>query len=619
MQRSLPAGRVWVQSVRDRKLDSDFGEECDGTDLGGLRCEDLTGTAGTLGCTADCRLDLSGCVLSGTCGNGRLDAGEECDGTDLGSATCATVRGGIYGGGELSCREDCTFDTSGCVPAAHCGNGKLEPEFGEECDGTDLGSETCVGHGYGGGELSCKPECTLDFSGCIAGGTCGNGTAEADEECDGTDLKGASCESLGFRSGELGCTPRCAYDVSGCDLCGNGVVDSPDEECDGLDLAGQTCESLGYSTGILGCNTVTCRYITDYCETVCGDGVAGAGEECDGPDLKGHICGEYLAGLSGEPTCDASCQVNWQPCLDQIWPDTVFTKAVGRFDWNGEYDIWIHRADGSIEQLTHTGDSYRPTWSHDRQRIAYFRHRGGNELWLMDPDGSNQRKVTDPNELWQQGVAPSDDCYLRYIAWGPGDAYLVVSVADRRNHDYVTYLRIDPATGEATGFFGYSAVDSGMDFSPDGTTFLYARQNSNYWSPTYHICEATIVNDAADPTTVSCFAATQEGHADRDPVYGSIGQYVYYWSSDNSRGYDPPHNIYRLDRTTGQKEKLTFTTDTSTSYAGMVGPRPTRDGQWILFHYQRSAPWAIMAMRPDGSDVVVLYEDPLNDCLQPWP
>ncbi len=229
-----------------------------------MGCEELTGTTGSLSCTSDCLLDLSGCVSSGACGNGVAEAGEECDGTDLGSATCATVRSGIYGGGELSCREDCTFDTTGCVPADHCGNARLESEFGEACDGTDLGSETCVGHGYAGGELSCNVDCTLDLSGCIAGGTCGNGTAEADEDCDGTDLKGASCESLGFVSGTAGCLGTCEYDVSHCTMCGNGVVDGIGEECDGTDLAGATCASLGHAGGSLVCGT-DCRYSEVSC------------------------------------------------------------------------------------------------------------------------------------------------------------------------------------------------------------------------------------------------------------------------------------------------------------------------------------------------------------------
>ena len=39
---------------------------------------------------------------------------------------------------------------------------------GEECDGDALGGATCEGLGYGGGTLSCDEECLLDESLCEA-------------------------------------------------------------------------------------------------------------------------------------------------------------------------------------------------------------------------------------------------------------------------------------------------------------------------------------------------------------------------------------------------------------------------------------------------------------------
>lgn len=46
-----------------------------------------------------------------------------------------------------------------------CGNNIKEP--GEECDGPDLGGQSCVSLGYSGGILSCNPSCTLNTSQCI--------------------------------------------------------------------------------------------------------------------------------------------------------------------------------------------------------------------------------------------------------------------------------------------------------------------------------------------------------------------------------------------------------------------------------------------------------------------
>lgn len=45
---------------------------------------------------------------------------------------------------------------------------------------------------------------------------CGDGLRNGSEECDGTDLGGNTCGGLGFNGGTLGCAPTCALDTSGC-------------------------------------------------------------------------------------------------------------------------------------------------------------------------------------------------------------------------------------------------------------------------------------------------------------------------------------------------------------------------------------------------------------------
>ncbi|MGB9609037.1 MAG: dockerin type I repeat-containing protein, partial [Minisyncoccia bacterium] len=45
-----------------------------------------------------------------------------------------------------------------------CGDNILE--FGEQCDGSDLGGQTCLSLGYGGGTLVCNSSCIFDTSGC---------------------------------------------------------------------------------------------------------------------------------------------------------------------------------------------------------------------------------------------------------------------------------------------------------------------------------------------------------------------------------------------------------------------------------------------------------------------
>ncbi|HKA31416.1 MAG TPA: hypothetical protein VKH82_18685 [Candidatus Binatia bacterium] len=230
----LDAHRHWCG---DGSIDADQSEVCDGSDLGDKTCQSFPGfIGGELGCTDKCAFDTSQCtpVPVPHCGDGILDPGEQCDGT-LQGVTCELLQ---YAGGTIGCTADCRFDLTHCVvstPAA-CGNGRRDP--GEACDGDDLGGAVCP-HG---GTLRCQPSClALDTSACF---TCGDGRRDPGEACDGTDLGGATCQSLGDAGGPLACDALCRFDRTGCFRRGNGRVD-PGEECDdGNTVSGDGCSAL---------------------------------------------------------------------------------------------------------------------------------------------------------------------------------------------------------------------------------------------------------------------------------------------------------------------------------------------------------------------------------------
>ncbi len=79
------------------------------------------------------------------CGNNIKEDGEECDGMDLGGQTCQTR--GFYGGGELGCLDDCSdFDTSGCEFDS-CGDGWVLIQAGDFQMGCNNGDQCWGGIG----------------------------------------------------------------------------------------------------------------------------------------------------------------------------------------------------------------------------------------------------------------------------------------------------------------------------------------------------------------------------------------------------------------------------------------------------------------------------------------
>lgn len=70
------------------------------------------------------------CPATDECGDDNIDYGEQCDGANLGSATCQTVvgiGGGTFSGGSLGCTPECQFYTWDCTPS----------ELGARCSASD--------------------------------------------------------------------------------------------------------------------------------------------------------------------------------------------------------------------------------------------------------------------------------------------------------------------------------------------------------------------------------------------------------------------------------------------------------------------------------------------------
>ncbi|MBU1537361.1 hypothetical protein KKF84_18745 [Myxococcota bacterium] len=236
----------------------DIGEECDGEVIGGYSCLQHGYYEELPSCTSNCRIDITRCIQSGSCGDGVLQGDYEgCDGESLGGATCGTLN---LGSGQISCNQFCEFDTSQCEFGGVCGNDTKDGLEG--CDGEDTGGEDCESLGYHGGTLFCTVGCKLDLTGCETAGRCGNSILEAEfEECDGADLGGVNCETVdehGYYGGTLTCTEDCTLDLTSCEaagFCGDGIIQAAHgETCDQSVLGNSTCLSFAYGGGTLGCS-----------------------------------------------------------------------------------------------------------------------------------------------------------------------------------------------------------------------------------------------------------------------------------------------------------------------------------------------------------------------------
>ncbi len=254
----------------DGIVQEEHQEFCDGNNLHGSSCQLLGFTGGTLACSVACEYDTSGCT--GRCGNGVLDDGEVCDGVQHDGVTCQNL--GFYGG-QLACATDCqSFNTDNCASVGRCGDGFIQGMFSEICDGSNLDNQTCISRGYYGGDLACSQDClSFEESGCAAVGRCGDGLVQDvhGEVCDGANLAGQSCTELGYHGGDLACASDCrSLDLTGCvaaGQCGDGIVQTLwGEECDGVNMNDMTCATVvpELPYGLLRCSE-GCLFDTSQC------------------------------------------------------------------------------------------------------------------------------------------------------------------------------------------------------------------------------------------------------------------------------------------------------------------------------------------------------------------
>ena len=316
----------------------DSGESCDLTKFAGNKTAcaqwDASYVSGNVSCNTDCSINYDNCVTGEpVCGDGTLDGDEDCDGTKFKNNrnSCNTLYPDLYSGGQVTCTDACTYNTSTCTP--WCGNGTVNSAKNEVCDGTNLNGKTCasiVGTGSTG-TLRCADNClSFDTSGCTVPPTCGNGVIEGDEECDSSKFPGnnTACESYDDRyvRGTVTCNSNCTINYSLCELapeppsCGDGNLDE-----------GELCDSTKFTDNIRACNrlfpdlydkgtvkcTDTCEYDTSACVPLCGNGSVNSskGEACDHSDsgdkfpTSANTCAKVVGtGSTGTLACSADCK-----------------------------------------------------------------------------------------------------------------------------------------------------------------------------------------------------------------------------------------------------------------------------------------------------------------------
>jgi Tol biopolymer transport system component len=166
-------------------------------------------------------------------------------------------------------------------------------------------------------------------------------------------------------------------------------------------------------------------------------------------------------------------QPAWSPDHRRI----AFVRTGG----DGMGDIYTMAPDGSalMRLTTDPGDDRLPAWSPDGRRLAFISDRLGEssggirfgvdqtprratELWVMDADGAEQRRILAARDT--QSIADPD--------WSPDGTAIVYAVAN--DQTVATDIGVlDVATGDITIVLSDGAFDREPVWSPDGESIAF--------------------------------------------------------------------------------------------------------------------------------------------------
>jgi len=248
-----------------------------------------------------------------------------------------------------------------------------------------------------------------------------------------------------------------------------------------------------------------------------------------------------------------------------------------------------------------------------RTMIAFASDRTGHwEIWLMDWDGANQRRITNHNTLTILPSWAPDNERMVYtsFAGGTSDMYVI----NRRGGGRIrlkTGLNLNTSAtfspvGNDIAFVGSvngnpdiylikddgtnlrrlttsSSIESTPEWSPNGRQISFTSGRSG--TPQIYIMDA----EGADVRRISF-----DGDWNDDATWSPNGDRIAYTSRVNGR-----FQIRVADPSTGESHILA-------GEGWNEQPTWAPDGQWIAFQSNRSGKWQVYRMRVDGTDLLQL-------------
>ena len=311
--------------------------------------------------------------------------------------------------------------------------------------------------------------------------------------------------------------------------------------------------------------------------------------------IDGHDEDVFLQRVGGGNPINLTADWEGKDTHPAFSPDGAWIAFRSDRDGGG---IFLMGATGeSVRRLT--DDGYHPAWSPDGKEIAFATEpvddptvrRTKSEIWRVEVASGRRRRVAMGGAL-----QPSWSPHGRRIAYWGG-------FGDGSARKALWTVPIDG--GRPTPLLEDSSYNWGPAWAPDGSRlyFLSDRSGSmNLWRLPLDEASGT-ARGAPEPVTIPA-------HFVRHFSLSRDGRRLLYATEEESGSIDQVE-LTADGRSAGALRQILRITKRILSAA------PSPDGQWIVL-YAQSPQEDLFLVRPDGSDLRQLTDDPYHDRAPRW-
>jgi Tol biopolymer transport system component len=274
--------------------------------------------------------------------------------------------------------------------------------------------------------------------------------------------------------------------------------------------------------------------------------------------------------------------------------DDNIVSYEGRNTYPSASKLWAVDVASGTKRVITERDAVQADWSPHGQRLAFWgEQKGGHrDIWTVAADGRS-----DPVPVTDDG----------YIDWNPiwsADGESLYFLSNRGGEMNLWRVAIDENTGTLRSAPEPATLPANncqhVRFARHGDMLVYGQstRSENVWQIGFDPVRGQVAGSASFLTQ-------------------GLKRYAYFSLAPDEQSFvylarsEPQQDLFTADRTGAPLKRLTD------DVAQDIVPRWSPDGQWIAFLSDRSGKYEIWKVRPDGTGLTQMTNEPDREVIAP--